>query len=67
MQNTQKHSKGEKSNYLTKEILEREIIGAKAAVKAHLEGAAINKVVLDAMEKKLASFPKDLNKSKDKK
>lgn len=38
---------------ISKEILEREIKGAEAAVKAHKEGALINQLVLDAFKEEL--------------
>ena len=42
---------------LTREVLEREIEGAKAAIKAHQEGEAINKVVLIAFNAQLTKLP----------
>ena len=38
---------------LSKEVLEREIEGARAAVKSHKEGALVNQVVLDAFKEQL--------------
>ena len=41
---------------ISKEILEREIVASKAAVKAHLEGAMINELVLDQMQETLKNL-----------
>ena len=38
---------------LPKEVLEREVDSAEAAVKAHKEGAIINAIVLKAFKKEL--------------
>lgn len=42
---------------LKREVLEREIAGADAAVKAHKEGMEVNKIVLDAFKKRLSTYP----------
>ena len=43
---------------LNRKVIEREIAAAEAAVKAHLEGAEINQIVLDKFKEELKKFPK---------
>lgn len=49
---------------LSRELLEKEIVGAEAALKAHAEGIEIHNIVLAAFKTELAKLPKpkDLNK-----
>ena len=49
---------------INREILEREIVGSKAAIKAHIEGAEINEIALQAFEEAIKRFPE---KKKEKK
>ena len=42
---------------LSREVIEREIEGAKAAVKAHQEGLEVNEIVLEAFENRLKTYP----------
>ena len=37
----------------SKKVIEREIEGTKAALKAHREGVFVNEIVLEAFQKKL--------------
>jgi hypothetical protein len=41
---------------LNKKLLEREVSACKAAIKAHEEGTAVNKIVLEAFEIELKKF-----------
>ena len=41
---------------LSREVIEREIAGSKAAIKSHEEGLIINKIVLRAFETELETF-----------
>lgn len=41
---------------LTKEMIEHELEAAKAALKAHQDGALVHEVVVEAFEEKLKSF-----------
>jgi len=42
---------------LYREDIEKEIAAVKAAIKAHEQGALINKIVLEAFEKELEKYP----------
>ena len=43
---------------LSREILEREIVGTKAAIKSNKESIAIHEIVLEGFEKELKKLPK---------
>ena len=42
---------------LTRELIEKEIVGSEAALKAHEEGVEIHKVVLKMFREELAKLP----------
>ncbi len=41
---------------LSKKVIEREVAASKAALKAHLEGAKIHKIVLKCFEEELKKY-----------
>ena len=43
---------------LSREVIEREIAGSKAAIKSHKEGLAVNQLVLEKFEEELNKYPK---------
>ena len=44
---------------LSKKIIEREIVGSIAAIKAHEEGLAVNQLVLEKFKEELKKFPEE--------
>jgi len=44
---------------LTRELIEKEIVGSEAALKAHEDGVEIHKVVLKMFKDELAKLPEE--------
>ena len=45
---------------LTKEDIEKELVGSKAALEAHTKGSLIHEIVIKAFEKELKKYEKSV-------